>query len=324
MRLNPTPSLSALAAVAIVLGAASAAQAQQASLRFFPKSEIQGDVIRVDDVARIQGISDPQLKEQVRRIELGRAPEPSQERVMSQLSIKSALKQGGLPDHVKVTFPRKMVVTRPGQKVSRADAGRHIQKAIEVWVLANTPGEHKARVEPVTWRTDLMLPRGELTWKASARDSSRLSGTVMFTVQIEVGGQVIETRHVSAKLKLVGPVCVARSDLRSGDVITEGDVVEEHSEVTSSSVPCSEAIGMSVRSTLRAGAALRDSSLKAPDVIKRGDRVVIEYSSGALRVTAVGEAKKDGARGEWIQVRNTMSDSLLKARVLGAGRVMVQ
>jgi len=151
-----------------------------------------------------------------------------------------------------------------------------------------------------------------------------LSGTVMFTVQIEAGGQVVETRHVSARLRTAGPVCTARSDLRSGNLITEADVVEERGEVTSSSMPCSDALGMSARSTLRAGSVLRSSSLKAPDVVKRGDRVVIEYISGVLRVTGVGEAKKDGAVGEWIQVRNTMSDALLKARVLGAGRVMVQ
>ncbi|MEL6178974.1 MAG: flagellar basal body P-ring formation chaperone FlgA, partial [Myxococcota bacterium] len=274
------------------------AQAQPGKLIFFARSEVLGDVIRVDDVARIQGVHDPQLKERLRAITLGRAPEPSRDRSLSRLSIESALKQGGLPETVKVVYPSRMVVHRPGQKVQRSAVGRHMHQAIVTWVEARVPKGYTIEVEPVTWRSDLMLPKGQITYTAQARDPSKLSGTVMFTIDIAIDDHTHEMRHVSARLRVNGPVCTLSRDLRAGEVITDRDVIEERGELKPGSITCAKAVGLSARSSLRTGSALRESSLKAPDVVKRGDQVVIEYISGALRVTGVGEARKDGAVGE--------------------------
>jgi flagella basal body P-ring formation protein FlgA len=45
---------------------------------------------------------------------------------------------------------------------------------------------------------------------------------------------------------------------------------------------------------------------------------------GALRITALGEAKQDGAQGERVAVMNRSSGKLVTGRVLAANMVAVE
>jgi flagella basal body P-ring formation protein FlgA len=74
-------------------------------------------------------------------------------------------------------------------------------------------------------------------------------------------------------------------------------------------------IDMCAGRTIRAGQILTERMLRKRDLVKRGDRVQIEYAGGAVMLTAVGEARENGARGDLIKVMNLSSNRTIVAEV---------
>ena len=63
------------------------------------------------------------------------------------------------------------------------------------------------------------------------------------------------------------------------------------------------------------GKMLTRSLMAKEELIKRGASVTIEYVSGSIKVTATGEAKQSGSRGDVIKVRNLNSNKIISAEV---------
>ena len=71
-------------------------------------------------------------------------------------------------------------------------------------------------------------------------------------------------------------------------------------------------IGMLAKRTIRSDAIIQSNQLKAPNLIKRGDNVIITASNSAISVKMNGTALMDGALGEQISIRNNQSKRLFK------------
>jgi flagella basal body P-ring formation protein FlgA len=71
------------------------------------------------------------------------------------------------------------------------------------------------------------------------------------------------------------------------------------------------------------GAALRPDMVESPPLVKNGDRVRIVAESAGLRISAFGQVKQRGARGELIPVMNLDSNKVVHARVLDAQTVTI-
>jgi flagella basal body P-ring formation protein FlgA len=72
---------------------------------------------------------------------------------------------------------------------------------------------------------------------------------------------------------------------------------------------------------LRAGDVLRNNSLSAPVLVKRGDAVVMVARIEGIEVSTAGEALDAGAKGAAVRVRNSTSGQTVRMRVTGAGTV---
>lgn len=66
---------------------------------------------------------------------------------------------------------------------------------------------------------------------------------------------------------------------------------------------------------------IRPDMIEQPAVIKKHDNVIIEARNNGITVTMAGQALESGAINESIQVRNNSSGKVVKARILGSGRV---
>jgi flagella basal body P-ring formation protein FlgA len=64
--------------------------------------------------------------------------------------------------------------------------------------------------------------------------------------------------------------------------------------------------------------------VKAPILIRRGEKVSIIASTGTVTVRMEGKALEAGARGDVITVLNLSSKQKVEARVLAPGKVQVQ
>ncbi|HEY5717046.1 MAG TPA: flagellar basal body P-ring formation chaperone FlgA [Motiliproteus sp.] len=80
-------------------------------------------------------------------------------------------------------------------------------------------------------------------------------------------------------------------------------------------------LGYQSRRNIAAGLPLRSDMLLPPLLVKAGDVVTIRAHSQSMTVEAAGIALQDGRLHEQIDVRNSRSDKIIRARITGRGLV---
>lgn len=135
------------------------------------------------------------------------------------------------------------------------------------------------------------------------------------------------TIYVPARVDIYASVAVAARTLDRGHRMTESDVSSARSNVSRLGhghiADPARVVGLELQRPMRAGEAFRLANLDQPEVVKRGDSVVVEAQAGGLIVVAPGKALADGRVGQQIRVENTQSERTVRARVVGPGRVRV-
>lgn len=81
--------------------------------------------------------------------------------------------------------------------------------------------------------------------------------------------------------------------------------------------------GLITTRTLLPGRTIMVASLRQPSAVKRGDKILLVYDNGVLRITASGTPLADGAVGELIQVRNTDTGVILSGTIMPDRSVLV-
>ena len=82
-------------------------------------------------------------------------------------------------------------------------------------------------------------------------------------------------------------------------------------------------LGLAIRRTLRSGQPIALADLGKPVLVAKGARVALQLQSGALIVSASGQAMESGALGDRITVLNPTSRAVIEAEIVGAGKVRV-
>jgi flagellar basal body P-ring formation protein FlgA len=155
-------------------------------------------------------------------------------------------------------------------------------------------------------------------------DSRRLSGIVFIgpsdaqrRAQVMVSGSVVETVEIA----------ILNRAITRGEAIRAGDYsVERRPRETIPADARMENIAIAghvTRRPLAAGAALRQGDLVQPDLVARGENVMIIYRSRGLTLTMRGSANEAGALGDVVNVTNPQSKRVLQATVAGPGQVVV-
>ena len=85
----------------------------------------------------------------------------------------------------------------------------------------------------------------------------------------------------------------------------------------------SQVQGLITTRTLLPGRTIMIAALRQPYTIKRGDKILLVYDNGGLRITAAGTPLADGVIGELIQVRNTDTGVILSGTVMPDRSVLV-
>jgi flagella basal body P-ring formation protein FlgA len=81
--------------------------------------------------------------------------------------------------------------------------------------------------------------------------------------------------------------------------------------------------GLVTTRTLLPGRTIMIAALKQPSAVRRGDKILLVFDNGILRITAAGVPLADGAVGELIQVRNTDTGVILSGTILQDRSVLV-
>ena len=138
----------------------------------------------------------------------------------------------------------------------------------------------------------------------------------------------VKTLSLSGVIDKVQNVPVLRSTLKAGDIIGASDIewlpVTSRQMTYDTVLDADELIGKTPARYVAAGAPIKDRELISPQLVKRGDEVLINFNAGPIQLSAKGKAMQNGAEGDLIRVVNLSSNQSLRAEVTGDKVVKVQ
>lgn len=185
------------------------------------------------------------------------------------------------------------------------------------------PGRYEIQVNNLDPRLRMPLCDNELT--ASLESPAQPLGRV--TVKIRCEGSAPWSIFVPAQVKLFRDVVVAARPLKRGEVIGDADItlIERDTGLLNQGylTEPSQAVGRKLMRPSQANQVLTPTFLQQAEAVRKGDQVQISARSGKINVHMTGEALSDGTVGQQIRVRNSSSQRVIKARVVGPGLVEV-
>jgi flagella basal body P-ring formation protein FlgA len=297
--------------------AAAAADAALAVPRLKELVTVTSELVRIGDLVDNAGA--------VAGVPVFRAPDLGQTGSVQVARVADALKPydiaglqtGGFAEVVVTRLSRAITSKDIEERVARALAGQHgfgdarnlaivfdrdvrsmhVESSVAADLLVT-----RIYADPHTGRFDIAF---ELPGSAAARRLPlRFSGTA---------AETLETATLTRP--------IAR-----GEIIKASDVVLERkpkAEAQGERIAAEDAVGLSARRALRAGAVLRTADLMKPEVVQRSETVTIMYELPGIKLTVRGKALEAGAVGDMINVTNTQSNRTVQATVLGPGRVTI-
>ncbi|MDR1085462.1 MAG: flagellar basal body P-ring formation chaperone FlgA [Deltaproteobacteria bacterium] len=292
---------------------------------FPPENTVDGRRILLGDIATVapDGPEDQQLAELMAAVDLGPNPGPGRTITLRRQIIEQKLAASGTPvAEVRWNIPLEVVLTGSGQRTGDSE----IRKIILEYLARSEPyisGQYE--LVSLTAGTPPVMPPGQAEYRFVPLPSSNpgyLTGTIYFSLN----GKDAARLRITAQIDLQMPALVAARDLPRGQILSEGDLTESvvsYSQSKGALKEAAQAEGQTLRVSLRAGSPVRDRDLVKTSMVKKGETVTIIAQSGGLKVTALGQAKQDGALGQTIAVINQDSKKTISGKVIGPGMVEV-
>ncbi|MBN6713514.1 flagellar basal body P-ring formation chaperone FlgA [Pseudomonas capsici] len=147
------------------------------------------------------------------------------------------------------------------------------------------------------------------------------------TVRVRCEGSSPWTVFVPAEVKLFRNVVVSVRPLKRDSIVSQDDVMLRERDIGSLGLgflsSLDQAVGQKVIRPTVIDQVMSPVFLEQPQMIRKGDQVVITARSGSLSVRMPGEALSDGSFNEQIRVKNLNSNRVIKANITGPGQVEV-
>jgi flagella basal body P-ring formation protein FlgA len=153
---------------------------------------------------------------------------------------------------------------------------------------------------------------------------TRQPNRMRFAVRCPGAGAGASRQEYIVRARISASVVVAATAVAPNETIADTHITVGQRDITSIADPVTDplaAVGQTSRRSLRAGDVLRNSSLTAPVLVKRGDAVAMIARFEGIEVSTAGEALDTGARGALVRVRNSSSGQTVRMRVTAPGTV---
>lgn len=311
--------MSLLVAVAGIVAVATAAESPRLDVQ--SEATVAGDTIVLRDIATLQGTAAEALGDVV----VGRSANAGESRTFDGGYVLGALRRAGLdPAVVTYAIPPMIRVRRPGQSLDAIA----LRPVIERWLDTTLgAGARDAELRSVELSSPVLVPLGAWDARVVTAPRDSVSGTVRLQLEISAGERAPRMVWVTADVARWVPVVVARRALERGEIIAPSDVELDRRELSTLprdiSTSLDDVVGAAVRQAVVPFSPLRRDQLASVPVVRRGDAVQIVAQHGGLRLTAAGEVRQDGGRGDQVRVINRASQRELLARVVNGTTVEV-
>lgn len=178
----------------------------------------------------------------------------------------------------------------------------------------------QAEIE-ISWHSLPSMPR-TCDLPTLSTNSKRPLGRI--PVRVQCAGTAPWSFYTYATLSAEQSVVVAAKAILRGQIIGAEDVREEKVSLQpgqSVLTDLSVAIGRIAKRTVQPGRALQLHLLQQPNMVNRGEKVLIKAASGAARITTQGIALENGHLGQQIPVQNAHSKKVIHSWVAAKGVV---
>jgi flagella basal body P-ring formation protein FlgA len=288
------------------------------------EAEVLGPDIRLGEVAEI-ACAETELQGRLEDLVIGKAPLPGRSRHITADYVRLRLRQLDIgEDRMVLGGAERIEVSLPGVAVSEAQIRQIVTGFIKtsgIW------GDAEVKVEELHISADRTLPKGRATYRVLPPRHMRSLATVPLSIVFDVDGRFQKTIRATVRVAALAPVVVAARPIGRLKPITSDDLKMEKMNLAELPVgtmtEADDIIGKRARRNIDAGNILRPDLIEMPPLVKRGDMVVIVAESEGFKVTATGEAKSDGLRGEQVKVVNLDSNKRFSARVVDKQTVRV-
>ena len=174
----------------------------------------------------------------------------------------------------------------------------------------------------------IILPHDQLAEMEITRlniDSERKKFEV--TIAAPSADNPIQNFQIRGQINTVITVPVLKENLQYGHVVKESDIeyikIKEREFSRDTIADADSLLGMTARRVIIAGRPIKTSEMVAPQIIERGEMVILSLRNGTMNLTTQAKALQNGAKGDTIRVVNTASNKTLQAIVIGANEVAV-
>lgn len=255
-----------------------------------------------------------------------RAPDLGQTGAVSAADIVAAIEAHGLTG-IETGAIQSVSVTRASRVVTAEEMLAPLNEALAVASGLDSADALAVEIDPTVASVPLPVEAdGEvrITDAVWLKEQGRFDATLLVR---RIDGRD-ERRPLTGKAVETAAIVTAARLLDRGTILTPTDLKIErkprHQVRTGMVGEVTLAVGMEVRRTLKDGQVIRESDLGEPVLVKSGATVSIVLKTGALTLTATGQAMSDGKNGAPIKVMNIQSKRVLQAVVAGPDQVIVQ
>ena len=219
-----------------------------------------------------------------------------------------------------------LALTSPaGATTADIESPGKITAAAKAFLERAAQEQHTGRIQVKMGRLDprLRLTACNVPLEAFQPAGARSSGHT--SVGVRCPGPATWSIYLSADIDVFAKALVVTRPLARDAALETGDVQLVETEVSALGqgyLQAPEDIeGMVTRRPINAGTVLIPAMIKAPHIVKRGDRVRLQSGQGPIQVEMMGEAINNGARGERVRVRALNSKRVVEGWVVSASVV---
>jgi flagellar basal body P-ring formation protein FlgA len=297
---------------------AGSASASPVSIRFRDQSTVDGERIRLGDVARILAGEERAVAE-LETLEVAKSAGFGLSRMLDTEILFAKLLQ---PYSKRFTFDfdRKTIrVTTRAEKLPNDSLARLIDSFI-----ANLP---KIAGEVRHWEIarapeEILVPVGSHGLELSFTSAKR-KGKVDLNLAIRGETRVLRNIPITLNLRVEEPVLVVKTRIDRDTPLDLSNVAIEMRETTDMSDIAAgdphRLLGLLAKITLIPGRVVTPRVVAIPPAVKRGQEAKIVYRDGGVSVTAGAVCRQDGIPGQIITAKSLVSQRLVRVRVTEDG-----
>lgn len=312
-----------LSVVVLAVAGVAAAAPPGAVVVFREEAYVKGPVVRLGDIAEIEGAGAAALGE----VEIVAAAQPGASKRLDAGLVVARLRNAGY-DRIEVEVKgAKSVEAKTLHQEITPDM---IAGELRAYIEQSMPWDPLVtEVEVVPPQQGIVAPEGKVGFAWRSAPDYAFVGQGSFRGSVTVDGAPVRTLTCKARVETYVNVVVATTTIPQGKIIMPGDLAKETRLLSSLKEPSfqnpAEVAGrFTARNSIVPGQVI-DKRLVAPRVLVRRKQMVgVEMASGALHVQTQAEAQSNAAEGESVVCLNVNSKQPFVGVVRADGIVVVQ